>query len=310
MNNYLVKYTGYNLPSGRQMAVEGVNITVTPENSVIDCFEELKAKRNLDPYGDKFKEKLNKLFAVLILDYKFEPHFSLEKAKFIMIDTRNDDILLGLQADQLADITKLRKELSNKQTSLRVSMEEDVEVLRQKLVSEMLKNKGEVSKDEMFIFKQEELIKRSPEMAQTEQIVLRADIAKAQTRVESYRSQIARDEVGIREKVTDLRTARLEDIKAVEDKFLSLIADLDAENAKTLSVKVSELIDKREGELDLIQRVLDMNIEITDSSLEDLLEEKTVPQLKELAVKFEIEITETLKDKIIEQIIASEKYAV
>jgi hypothetical protein len=310
MNNFLVKYIGYMLPGGRQFTVEGVNVTISPSKMVVDCFEELRDKGTLDPYSDKFKEKLTSLYATLILDYKFEPHFSLEKAKFIMIDTRNDDILISLQDSQIAGVEKITKEMQNKQTELRVALGKDVETLRQMLVTDMMKSKGEVSKDEMFIFKQDALLKTSPEMPMTEQLAIRKDIASAQTRTQNWKSKIAREEVSITTKVSELKVKEEAKIKAVGDEYLNILTELKEKNAKALDAKAQALIARRDAELSFIQDVLDMKIEASDSSAEDILEKKTVAELKELAVEKEIEITKTVKADIIKEIIASEKYAV
>lgn len=290
------------------MAVEGVNITVSPGKIVVDCFEELKAKGALDPYSAKFKEKLVSLYATLILNYKFEPYFSLEKAKFIMIDTRNDDILLALQELQNSKEEAMIKEMQNKQSDLRVKMGSDVESLRQMLVTAMLKNKGAVSKDEMFIFKQESVLKTSPEMPMTDRLTVEKEIASAQARLETYKSKLAREEAGIAEKVSELKATREEDIKDVGTEYLKVINKLKADNDEKLNAKSDALVARRDAELNIIQKVIEMDIELPDSPLEKLLDDMTVAELKELAVKYEIELTETLKDKIVDQIIASKKY--
>lgn len=254
--NYLVKFTGVMMPSGRQISVDGLNLMFSPDKLIIDVYDELKEKSGIDPQSDKFMSMLNGIYADLIGKHRCEPYFSTENAKQVLIDTRNDDLLIAMQKEQGAKVEELVTEMSDKQRKLRRQLDKDAEVLKQKLVADMISSKGEVSKDELFIFEKKSELNKNPEMPQTEVILMKEEIAKAQGRIEAFRAKMARQEVTIQAEVDKLKESRELDIKAVETEYMGIIEKLKIKQSKELKEKVSFLVSRRDAEIALIDKII------------------------------------------------------
>lgn len=279
MNNYLVQYKNYMLPTGRQFSISGVVISFTKEKTVIDVLKEVERQTKLSSDNNKLRAKVNDVYSSLIANYKCEPYMSMENAKNAILDIRNDEILNSMQLKKDQDVEKLRLELANKLTSMRQAMEKESEELEAKLQTELQESIGEVNKDESLIVQADKQLKEG-ELPIADQIKIREQIAQTQQRTEAHRSKLTRQLASISSKVDQFKKSKEKDMTAVEVEYNKMINDLKKKSEKEILDKAMFLSERKALEIKLIDDILkfkeaknEKTIDVETKDVKDILVE-------------------------------------
>ena len=303
---YLVRYAGVMMPTGRFFQVHGVNFTFTQNSLTADVDAEVLAQTALDPNTEKFTERVNKVYAELIDKWKCEPEISLDVAKEILVDERNNAILREMRKEAEGKIEALVVEMGEKQRAKRREIAEIAGNKRKELEREVVNQRGELSKDEHFIFTTEQLIKKSPNMPETEIFTKKQAINEARERLNASTSKYSRLQASIDAKVAEVEGTGDKEVNAIGDEFNSLINEIKAKSDKAIGEKVEFLVARRPKEIALIDSIIDLTADV--DTADDKLEAMTVADLKALAVELGVTIEATKKSEIIAEILSSGKY--
>lgn len=303
---YLVRYTGVMMPTGRFFQVQGVNFTFTPNSLTVDVYDEVLAQTALDPNTDKFAVKVNKVYAELIDKYSCEPHISVDVAKTIIIDERNNEMLRSMRKDMDDQIEALIVECGEKQRAKRREVAENAEKAKKELERELVKQRGEINQDEQFIFSTEQTIKKSPNMPETDIFEKKKSIGEARQRLGASTTKYSRLQASIDEKAKEVIDSGEQVVNAIGDEFNSQMEEIRQKGMNALEEKVAFLVERKPKELKLIDSIINLTADV--DALDNELNVKTVAELKALAVELGIDIQATKKSEIIEEILASDKY--
>ena len=303
---YLVRYAGVMMPTGRFFQVQGVNFTFTQNSLTADVYDEVLAQTALDPNTDKFIGRVNKVYAELIDKWSCEPYISVDVAKEILVDERNNAILREMRKDSEGKIEALVVEMGEKQRAKRREIAELAGKKRKELEREVANQRGELSKDEHFIFTTEQLIKKSPNMPETEIFIKKQAINEAKERLNAQTSKYSRLNASIDVKVAEVEGKGDSEVNAIGDEFNSKINEIKAKADKAIGDKVAFLVERRAKEIALIDSIINLTADVDTE--DDKLEAMTVADLKTLAVELGIDIKATKKSEIIAEILGSGKY--
>lgn len=258
MSKYQLKYTNYMLPQGRIFSVCGITIAFDKNKMVVDVCKEIERQSGISIDNPKFKSKANEVYAKLISDFKCEPYVSIDNAKLAIIDTRNNDLLKSLQDKRDSELEKLRFELNAKLLKMRRELEDDAQALEARLQTDMQASLGEVSKEQAFIRNTDKELQQ--EIAETEKIKLKEEIAQAQQRVEAFKIRLTRQQNVIASKVNELRLSKENDIKAVQDEYLKIIDDKQKKLDKEIMDKAKFLDARKQEEIAIIDKVINFEL--------------------------------------------------
>lgn len=291
MNNYLVQYKNYMLPTGRQFSIGGAVISFTKEKMTVDVYSEIERQLHMSTDNPKFKAKVNEVYSALIADYKCEPYMSIENAKNAILDIRNDEILNSLKLKAEKEVERLRLELLNKTTELRLNMEKDAGEMESKLQAELSESIGQVNKEEANIIQSDKELK-SGDLPLAEQIRLKEEIAQSQQRSEANKLKMTRQLAGINAKVEAFKKSKEKDMRALEVEYNKMINDLKKKSEKDILDKAIFLTDRKKEEIALIDKIL--NFEELSNAKEL---EVTAKEAKDIVVEISKEETTTEKAK-------------
>lgn len=291
MNNYLVQYKSYMLPTGRQFTIGGASIAFSKNKMVVDVFKEVERQTKMSIDNDKFKAKVNEVYSSLIANYKCEPYMSMENAKNCIIDTRNNDILGALKLKRDNGVEKLRLELSNKLTNIRLAMEKEASEMETKLRSELDGAMGEVNKEEAVIFHAEKELK-SGEIPDADKIRLTEEMAQAQQRAEALKNKFARQTASINSKIDTFKKSKEKDMRAVENEYATMINEFKKKADADILNKALFLTKRKQEEIVLIDKILNFEVNKPD---------------EKVSVTKDVAISENKKEVITEKAKANEK---
>lgn len=260
MSKYLLKFSSYMLPEGRQFKVDGVVVSISKNNIIVDVLDLVKSQTYFDK--EKLMAKVNSVYASLILNFKFEPYISKEIAKDIILDSRNDEVIEKMQSELDAKLEKLRFEKNRKKEQIVRDVNNEVAELEAKLNKELQDSIGSLNKEEAYIIQQQDEVTK--ELPQTELIQIKEELMKAQSRAEKFRMQMIRQQGTIENKIQDYKKKKGNNYMEVENQYNLLIEEEKQKGDIAIIQKAKELSERKKIETELIEKILNFELPETE----------------------------------------------